>query len=116
MVNDDIIDRQVFAELQGSAGADFVAEVVDSFVVDAPQHLAQLQRCGAAGEATAFRRAAHSLKSNGNTFGALALAGLARELELADLAATGDRLPPMLAALAAEFERTAAALRSLRDG
>ena len=32
---------------------------------------------------TRFRRAAHSLKSNSNTFGALALGAMARELELA---------------------------------
>lgn len=114
-MNDGAIDMQVFAELQDSAGADFVAELIDTFLDDAPQRLAELGRAGAGGDAAAFRRAAHSLKSNGNTFGASAFAALARELELADLAATGARLAPMLAALAAEYERAAAALRSLRD-
>ena len=49
-------------------------------------------RALAAGDAERFRRAAHSLKSNSNTFGALALGALARELELGGLdAATASR-------------------------
>ena len=44
--------------------------------------LAELRSARAAGDAERFRRAAHSLKSNSNTFGALALGALARELEL----------------------------------
>ena len=47
--------------------------------------LAELRTALAAPIADTFRRAAHSLKSNGNTFGALALGRLARELELGGL-------------------------------
>ena len=47
--------------------------------------LAELKRALAADQAEPFRRAAHSLKSNANTFGALALGALARELELGGL-------------------------------
>jgi histidine phosphotransfer protein HptB len=47
--------------------------------------LAELRSARAAGSAERFRRAAHSLKSNGNTFGATGLADLARALELGGL-------------------------------
>ena len=62
------------------------------------------------GHAERFRRAAHSLKSNGNTFGALKLAALARELELKGLDGEPTRAAAALAALEAEYARAAAAI------
>ena len=69
-------------ELQDATGAEFVAELVDTFLQEAPAMLDDLRHALAARDADTFRRAAHSLKSNGNTFGALALGALARDLEL----------------------------------
>jgi HPt (histidine-containing phosphotransfer) domain-containing protein len=113
------IDRRTFAELQANAGADFVGELVDTFGEEAPQLLAELRaafaardEASAAGAAERFRRAAHSLKSNSNTFGATGLAELARALELGGRPA--DAAP--LDALQSEFERTLQALRTLARG
>jgi len=106
------IDRNAFAELQSTAGTEFVAELVDTFVEDAPRMLAELRDAQAAGAADRFRRAAHSLKSNASTFGASRLAALARELELGGIPA--DALP--IGALQSEFERAAAALKDLARG
>ena len=64
------IDRATFAELEQTAGAEFAVELVDTFLTEAPTMLADLRRALAVGDADAFRRTAHSLKSNGNTFGA----------------------------------------------
>jgi len=109
-----VIDGATFAELQASAGEDFVGELIDTFFEEAPTMLAELRRASAAAEAEAFRRAAHSLKSNANTFGALALGALARELELGGLdpATAADAL----ARLDEEYRRAAAALVELRGG
>jgi HPt (histidine-containing phosphotransfer) domain-containing protein len=74
--------------------------------------LAELRAAQAAGAADAFRRAAHSLKSNSNTFGATRLGALARDLELGGLIA--DTGP--LDALDAEYQRVAAALTELSRG
>ena len=63
------IDHATFEELKETAGAEFVVELVDTFLAEAPRMLDDLRRSFAAGNADAFRRAAHSLKSNGNTFG-----------------------------------------------
>jgi HPt (histidine-containing phosphotransfer) domain-containing protein len=102
------IDPATFAELQDTAGADFVADLVATFVdEEAPQMLAELRAARAEGAAERFRRAAHSLKSNANTFGALPLGELARALELGGLPA--DDAP--LAALEAAYAQAAAALQ-----
>ncbi|NCT85424.1 MAG: histidine kinase [Comamonadaceae bacterium] len=107
-----VIDEQVFAALVDSAGADFMPELIASFLEDAPQGLAALRAALAAGDALAFRRAAHSLKSNGATFGARDFADAARELE--QMAPTDAAAPARVDTLAALFDAVAAALRERR--
>ncbi len=76
--------------------------------------LDDLRRALAAKDADKFRRAAHSLKSNSNTFGALTLGAMARELELGGLAKVVESGGQPLDALAQEYSRVAAALTELR--
>jgi HPt (histidine-containing phosphotransfer) domain-containing protein len=102
----DPIDPATFAELQAAAGAEFVADLVQTFLEEAPQMLAEMDAALAAGSPDAFRRAAHSLKSNANTFGALRLGEMARALELGGLPADGSGV----SALRAEYDVVAAAL------
>jgi histidine phosphotransfer protein HptB len=109
---DTVIDTATFAELQDSAGAEFVGELVGTFLQEAPLMLAELRAALAGRSPDAFRRAAHSLKSNGHTFGALHLGELARNLELGGLPA--DTAP--LDALDTEYMRVAAALQELTHG
>jgi HPt (histidine-containing phosphotransfer) domain-containing protein len=108
------IDQATFDELKETAGADFAVELVDTFLVEAPSMLDELRRALAAHDVDQFRRAAHSLKSNSNTFGALALAAMAKDLELsaADRVRNSDAQP--IDALALEYSRVAAALTELR--
>jgi HPt (histidine-containing phosphotransfer) domain-containing protein len=107
------IDPATFRTLQETAGAEFVDELARTFLEEAPLMLAELESAFAAGDADRFRRAAHSLKSNGNTFGALVLGGLARELELAGLASVRATGRAGLDELAREYERVARALGEL---
>lgn len=62
---------------------DALTEIVDAFVEEAPGRLAELRRGAEQGDATLAGRAAHTLKSNGLTFGAVELASLCRRLEVA---------------------------------
>jgi HPt (histidine-containing phosphotransfer) domain-containing protein len=87
---------------------------VDTFLEEAPMMLEDLRKALAARDADKFRRAAHSLKSNSNTFGALGLGALARELELAAVDRVSEANPETLAALAREYSRVASALAGLR--
>ncbi len=108
------IDRATFDALREAAGAEFVVELVEAFLQEAPAMLSELRRSKAAGEAESFRRNAHSLKSNGSTFGATAFAAKARELELGGLASVAGQGDEPLAALDSEYARVAAALKALR--
>ncbi|HEX5622336.1 MAG TPA: Hpt domain-containing protein [Solirubrobacteraceae bacterium] len=58
-----------------------LVELVDSFLNEAPQRLAELRRGADQGDAGLVGRAPHTLKSNGSTFGAVELASLCRRLE-----------------------------------
>ncbi|MBL8319142.1 MAG: Hpt domain-containing protein [Burkholderiaceae bacterium] len=108
----DPIDRNVFSELQATAGADFVVELVQTFSEEAPQMLAELRAAQASGAAERFRRAAHSLKTNANTFGAIALGAKARELELGGLPPDTNGVD----ALQALYDTSMAALQELSRG
>lgn len=110
------IDPARFAELQATAGADFVIELIETFLGEAPTILVELRAARAAGDGDSFRRAAHSLKSNGNTFGALTLGELARGLELSGLNTDPAFDTARIDALEAEYARAAAALKDLRHG
>jgi histidine phosphotransfer protein HptB len=110
------IDRATFTELQDAAGAEFVAELVDTFLEDAPALLSELRSARSAADADRFRRAAHSLKSNCQTFGASALAALARELELNGLAADARADAAAIDGIDAAFAQAAAELKDLRHG
>ncbi|HEX5943222.1 MAG TPA: Hpt domain-containing protein [Anaerolineales bacterium] len=77
-----VIDKATFEELKQMSGADFINELIDAFLEDAPNMIQNMRTAAATGDVETFRRNAHSLKSNAYTFGATELGGLARELEL----------------------------------
>lgn len=76
-----IIDQAIFEELKQMSGEDFINELIDAFLEDAPNMLTNMKTALEAGDVESFRRNAHSLKSNANTFGATELGSLAKELE-----------------------------------
>ena len=76
-----VIDKATFAELKQMSGEDFINELIEAFLDDGPNMLRNLQTALDAGDVESFRRNAHSLKSNANTFGATELGTLAKELE-----------------------------------
>jgi len=114
MKSDDPIDRSVFSELQATMGADFVEELVDTFLDEAPGMLSDIKEAAAMGAHDRFRRAAHSIKSNAAIFGATDLTELARQLEITGLEADQDTSNAKLAALDAAYSRAAATLKELR--
>ena len=80
-MSESVIDRATFDGLQQAVGADYVPELVNAFLEEAPTLIAQLRPALIAGDMETFRRAAHSIKSNAATFGATRLFELAKELE-----------------------------------
>ena len=92
------IDHATFEELKQMSGEDFIDELIDAFLEDTPNLISNMEIALAANDADSFRRNAHSLKSNANTFGAVELGLLAKELELMGRENNldiGDRLQAM---------------------
>jgi len=112
----DAIDLAVFRELQDATGAEFVVELVDTFLEEAPGMIAEMRSARAATDAERFRRAAHSLKSNSLTFGATTLGQLARQLELAGLGADPAADEEAIAAIDVAWRDAAEMLRELSRG
>ena len=106
------IELPVLQDLQATAGAEFVDELLGTFFEEAPALLASLRTALAQGDAEGFRRAAHSLKTNAQTFGAMALGERARALELGGLQSDAQGLD----AVDASYASAAAALEALRHG
>jgi HPt (histidine-containing phosphotransfer) domain-containing protein len=109
------IDPVTFRQLQEAAGAEFVADLVGTFLEEAPRMFDDMREALVANEAERFRRAAHSLKSNSNTFGALKLGAMAREVELGGLERALQAASDPLGPLEEEYARVATALKDLRD-
>ena len=108
-----LIDPATFEELKQISGADFINELIDAFLDDAPNMLANMSAALAAQDVDAFRRNAHSLKSNANTFGATELGALAKELEFMareNNLNIGNRLEVLKAA----YAQVAEALKGMR--
>lgn len=108
----DAIDLAIFNELRATTGAEFVSELIGTFCDEAIAILAQMREAGLAGDAVRYKRAAHSLKSNANTFGATKLASMAREIELRGLESD---CTAEVVALTAEYERAATRLKGLAN-
>jgi HPt (histidine-containing phosphotransfer) domain-containing protein len=81
IISMSVIDQSTFEELKQMSGEDFINELIDAFLEDAPNMILNMRQALTTDDVETFRRNAHSLKSNANTFGAVELASLAKELE-----------------------------------
>lgn len=113
---DSPIDLAVYGELKDVTGTEFAAQLVDTFLEDTPATILALHSALATRDADQFRRAAHTIKSNANVFGAHALAKPARQLELGGMDANSGALQATLGKLNEEYARAAIALRSIKNG
>ena len=97
------LDMTVYDELKETTGSDFVDELVDTYLEDAPKLLGELKSSLEAQDIEAFRRGAHSLKSSSATFGARGLSEMARQLEMLakenNLSEAATKLPALEQAL-----------------
>jgi len=108
-----VIDQATFEELKQMSGEDFINELIDAFLEDGPNMLNNMEIALDAKDVETFRRNAHSLKTNANTFGALELGLQAKELEYKareNNLDIGDRLEKLNQA----FSIAAAELKGMR--
>ncbi len=106
----DAIDQATLEMLQELLGEDF-KDLVETFLRDAPQRLAELQRGVEAGGAPeALERPAHTLKGAAANLGAEGLSRCCAELVQACRAGQVSDPAAQVAAIAQELERVQAAL------
>jgi HPt (histidine-containing phosphotransfer) domain-containing protein len=94
----------------GEDGRGAVAELVDTFLEDAPAQMAALRDAVERDDAGAAHRAAHTLKSNGAMFGARPFSELCRRLEALGREGRLDAAPELVAHAEREWERVGEAL------
>ncbi len=102
-------------EFRQELGAEAVAHLVEMFLEQAPQRLAELRQAVDQGDLATLRRTAHSLKGNSANLGVGAMAGLCAELEEAAVSGSGAGASGLVARLESEFERAARQLGPYRS-
>ena len=75
------LEAAALQNLRDLGGVEFLAEVADVFLADAPALITSLRSSLERQDTEELRRAAHTLKSNGSTLGAAAFAELCRTVE-----------------------------------
>jgi len=113
MSPESIIDLHTFNTLQTEMGQDFVGELLQTYFEELPQLLAKLKDSLAVQDCDAFQRAAHSIKSTSNSFGALQFGLQARELEMMGRANQLDGAPDKVEQLVSDYETVRKALEGL---
>jgi CheY-like chemotaxis protein/HPt (histidine-containing phosphotransfer) domain-containing protein len=111
-----VLDPTALDNLLSVLGGEFayLEELIDSFLEDAPQLLAELDQHIGGGDSAGVRRVAHSLKSNGADFGATTFSDLCKELEMIGKSGEIDGAASMAAEITAEYGRVEAALAAVR--
>jgi signal transduction histidine kinase/CheY-like chemotaxis protein/HPt (histidine-containing phosphotransfer) domain-containing protein len=92
----------------------FVADLIDTFLTDAPGLLADLRDGLERGDAEVIRRAAHTLKSNGATFGAVRFSEFCRELEALSRKDMDARMADIVIQVESEYAQVRAELQEIR--
>jgi two-component system sensor histidine kinase/response regulator len=106
-----ILDRTAALE-RVEGDAELLQELVDLFLADAPERMADIRGALAARDAEALRKAAHSLKGAAANLSAVALASAAKRLEDAGRMADFATAAHACAALQEEIDRLQEALRA----
>jgi PAS domain S-box-containing protein len=101
--------------LRDIGGDEFIAEVVEVFLADAPALITTLRSSLGQQDTEELRRAAHTLKSNGATLGAAAFAELCRTVEHQARDGRLDGVSGLVDRIEQEFQTLQEALPSLRS-
>ena len=108
-----VIDPATFANLKQMVGADFIGELVSTFLEDGPHMLGELRVALGVNDTETFRRAAHSMKTNAATFGATELAELAKALEMLGRSNNLREVGTLLEVLEEAYAQAAEGLKGL---
>jgi len=109
------LDDGALGNLRDLGGDEFLGEVIEAFLADAPALLATLRGSLDSENSEELRRAAHTLKSNGATLGAEHFAELYRTLEQQARSGELDGAPDLVEQIEQEYRPLEEALSALRS-
>jgi HPt (histidine-containing phosphotransfer) domain-containing protein len=109
------LDAAALQNLRELGGVEFLAEVVDVFLADAPALIGSLRSSLERQDTEELRRAAHTLKSNGSTLGAAAFAELCRTVEQQAKDGRLDGVSELVDRIEHEYRTVREALASVRS-
>ena len=111
-----VLDPAALENLLAVVGGefDYLVELIDSFLEEAPQLLTDLQAFVEEGDVAGVHRVGHSLKSNGADFGATTFSNLCKELEMLGKSGTLDGTADLSTQIVAEYDRVEEALKAVR--
>lgn len=115
MEDKSIIDQMTFKELKALIGADFIVEIVDTFIQETGKLIDQLHDTLEVQDAASFGRCAHSIKSSSASLGALDFSQSARQLELMGKAGDLSNAEPLLDGLTTDFLEVKQSLEVLKN-
>jgi HPt (histidine-containing phosphotransfer) domain-containing protein len=109
------LDDGALQTLRGLGGDQFLDEVIDAFLADAPELVATLRRSLDSRNCEELRRAAHTLKSNGATLGAERFSELCQTLEQQAKSGELDDAAELVERIEQEYRPLEEALSALRS-
>jgi CheY-like chemotaxis protein len=109
------LEAAALQQLRDLGGIEFIAEVVEVFLADAPALITSLRSSLERHDTEELRRAAHTLKSNGSTLGAAAFAELCRTVEQHSKDGDLDGVSPIVDRIEQDYRALQEALASLRS-
>lgn len=110
-----IIDMPTYNQLKEVMGAEFVAEIIDTYNNETGALIDQLGQALTSGDAVSFGRYAHSIKSSSASLGALVFSQQARELEMMGKANNLSGAGLKLEGLTADFLLVKRCLEELKE-
>ncbi len=113
--SEQVLDPEVIECLKELGGEDdpgLFAELVDMFLHDTPERLTALQTALASDDIKEIERVAHSMKSSCGNLGAMGLADLCFQIEMAGRNGTVDDLKSLVERSDDEYQRVRSALES----
>jgi len=109
------IDPQGLMRLNKIGGPDFVGQMIDLFLEEAPERLIAAREAEKAGDFGAVADATHALKSSARNFGAERLADLAENIEMKARSQGGANISTLLDGLEQAYAPVKVWLETQKD-
>lgn len=107
-----VLDSTALDRNRATLGAEFLTEVIDTFLADSPDRMNDIRQALEQDDALLLARSAHTLKSNSATLGGMTFSTLCSRLEALGKTGTVTAAAELLAQTEEEYKKLCAALKN----